>query len=361
MTLSVDKQKQEAVALEQGIVPLPLQQAENTTWTVRRPGPSRGRTDTMATLYRDADMDIGDFAWIILNWSDPVKKRAAYTLLTDKLKQPQITQSVLRHGPEVLSGGTYLEEQQYESMYFGLFSAFWGVVFGVLLIGSIVWGAAGLILQGHPWPATVSAAVIVIAILVTPIALYARYDFKKETRKSRDFRIGREGEAWVAERVSAKLDSRWTVFRNLKLPTHEGDCDFVLVGPPGIYVLEVKAYGGTLRVNNGVWEAQSGRKWRTLSQNPQAQATRGAVDIKNWLNRHNVIIPYVDKAVVLTKPQPSTAFATAKVPVWLHYDVDSQLAHLNDATAKLDTELIEQTIAVLREAALGKTDKWTSR
>ncbi len=131
--------------LEQGIAPLPLELAENTLWTVRR-GPSRGKTGTMAQLYKEGDMDIGDFAWIILRWGDPQKKRAAYTLLSEKLKQPQIVQEVLRHGPVVIGGSTYLEEQQYESMYFGLFSAFWGILSAVMLTGAILWVAVSRIL-----------------------------------------------------------------------------------------------------------------------------------------------------------------------------------------------------------------------
>ncbi len=75
------------------------------------------------------------------------------------------------------------------------------------------------------------AALIVVAILVVPFALYARYAYKKMMAESRNFRQGREGEQWVAERVSAKLDNRWTVFRNLNLPNRKGDLDLVLVGP----------------------------------------------------------------------------------------------------------------------------------
>ncbi len=338
-------------ALEQGIAPLPLDVAESTLWTVRRPGPSQGKTGTMTQLYNEGAMDIGDFAWIILNWGDPQKKRAAYTLLSEKLKQPQIVQAVLRHGPDVFGGSTYLEEQQYESMYFGLFSALWGVISSVVLTGVITWAAISQILAGKPWPITLVASLIVVLILVTPFVLWARYDFRKEMARSRNFRQGREGEQWVVERVSAKLDSRWTAFRNLKLPNHKGDIDLVLVGPPGVYVLEIKAYGRTVRVNNGVWEEQAGRKWRGMSDNPQAQATGGAVDVRDWLNRHNVVLPYVDKAVVLTQPQASTDFATAKAPVWLHYDLDNQLTGLKDAPAKLAGETREHIVGILKDTS----------
>jgi hypothetical protein len=343
-------------SLENGIIPLPLEQAANTLWTVRQ-GPSTGRTDTMAKLYEDGDMDIEDFAWIILRWDKPDIKRAAYTLLIDKLKQPQLEQAVLRHGPTVLGGSTYLEEQQYESMYFGLFSALWGIVFGVALTVAIVWAAISKILEGYPWTLMLTASLIVTVILVVPLALYSRYDFKKEMAKSRNFRLGREGEQWVADRVSAKLDSQWTVFRNLRLPGRKSNCDLVLVGPPGVYVLEVKAYRHTVRVNNGTWEEQQGSGWRVLSQNPQAQATSGALDVKDWLNRHNVLLPYVDKAVVLTQPQASTDFATAKAPVWLHYDIDNQISNLESAPAKLLPEVTERAVTALKEAASGKFDR----
>ena len=350
MTTYQKPSKPATAVLEQGIAPLPLESAESTLWTVRRPGPSRGKTGTMAELYAAGDMDIGDYAWIILNWSNPQTKRAAYTLLAHQLKQPVMVQTVLRHGPTVIGGSTYLEEQQYESMYNGLFAALWGVVCAVMLTGAITWTAVSRMLEGHYWAVTLVAALICVAILVGPFALYARHDFKKQMAASRNFRQGREGEQWVAERVSAQLDSRWTAFRNLKLPNRKGDLDLVLVGPAGVYVLEVKAYGRTVRVNNGVWEEQHGRHWRSMSDNPQAQATGGAVDLRDWLNRHNIVIPYVDKAVVLTQPQGSTEFVTAKAPVWLHFDLDNQLSTLNNGPAELADETREQIVGVLKEA-----------
>lgn len=350
MTIYQDRHKPSARALEQGIAPLPLDQAETTLWMVRR-GPSRGKTGPMAKLYQEGDMDIEDFAWIILNWDDPEKKRAAYTLLADKLRQPQIVLSVLRHGPDVIGGSKYLEEQQYESMYYGLFSALWGVVSAVLLIGAILWNAASRVLEGYPWPVTLIATLIVLAVLIVPLALFARHDYKRQMSRSRDFRMGREGEQWAAERVRAKLDSRWTVFRNLKLPNRKGDCDLVLVGSPGVYVLEVKAHRRTIRVKNGVWEEENRSRWRTMSQNPQAQATGAAVDVKDWLNRHGVVISYVKKAVVLTQPQPSTDFATAKAPVWLHYDFEDRLNNLNSAPAVMSDEVVEHIVSILKEAS----------
>ncbi len=87
-----------------------------------------------------------------------------------------------------------------------------------------------------------------------------------------------------------------------------------------------------------------------MTDNPQAQATGGAVDVRDWLNRHNVVLPYVDKAVVLTQPQGSTDFATAKAPVWLHFDLDNQLAALNDAPTKLMDETRGLIVGVLKEA-----------
>ena len=336
------------------IAPMSLEQAERTIWQVRR-GPARGRVATMSELYKDGDLDIEDFAWIILHWwSDTEKKRAAYTLLRHYLGQPQTLQTALRHGPQVFGGSKYLEEQQYENQIQAVLSASWGLAGGGLILLGLIWSSAERILQGHPWQVTVVAALILVLLLIVPIALYSKHEFRKAMEKSRDYRLGREGEEWVVDRTRVMLDSRWTVFRNLTLPNRNADCDLVLIGPPGIYVLEVKAYRGNIRVQDGVWEEQTRGKWRSMSKNPQAQATGSAVGLSDWIKRHGVV-QYVDKALVLTEPQPSTNFTTSKVPVWLHYDVDQQLTALNHKAPSLSDEELERIVEIVQIAGDAKS------
>ena len=59
------------------------------------------------------------------------------------------------------------------------------------------------------------------------------------------FEQGREGEERVVNSLVNSLDDGWYIFRNFVLPTKNDDIDVVLVGPGGIYAIEVKNYAGS--------------------------------------------------------------------------------------------------------------------
>lgn len=69
--------------------------------------------------------------------------------------------------------------------------------------------------------------------------------------------------------------SGWFAMHSLSLPRHEykrfGEIDFIVCGPDGLFVLEIK--GGGVSCNNGVWETRDryGEVWR-LKESPFKQA-----------------------------------------------------------------------------------------
>jgi hypothetical protein len=106
-------------------------------------------------------------------------------------------------------------------------------------------------------PSGLLAFVIVMALFIGIGWLSLGRATKQELDLYRSFRKGRQGEEAVVEKIRSALDNRWTIFRNLHLPDRKDDLDVVLVGPDGVWTVEVKAYEGTVRVANG-----SGRQTR---------------------------------------------------------------------------------------------------
>lgn len=53
---------------------------------------------------------------------------------------------------------------------------------------------------------------------------------------------GMEGEDMVENKLREMLDDRYRVLRNFKIPGREFDIDFVIIGPKGLILLEVKNY-----------------------------------------------------------------------------------------------------------------------
>ena len=74
---------------------------------------------------------------------------------------------------------------------------------------------------------------------------------------------------------SAGHQTGWFAMHSLNLPRHEykrfGEIDFIVCGPDGVFVLEVK--GGGVSCRDGVWETRDryGDTWR-LKESPFKQA-----------------------------------------------------------------------------------------
>jgi len=92
----------------------------------------------------------------------------------------------------------------------------------------------------------------------------------------------------LLERIS--LGPKWTAYHSLNLSEHEykrwAEIDFLIVGPEGALVLEVK--GGGVRRENGVWvfTDRSGREFRR-SEGPFDQARTAMYALQSRLGDHH--------------------------------------------------------------------------
>jgi hypothetical protein len=154
----------------------------------------------------------------------------------------------------------------------------------------------------------------------------------------------------VLDGLRAALDSRWTIFSNIQLPDRRGDLDLVLVGPGGVWLVEVKTLGGTVRAREGTWERRVRGGWARITPSPAEQATRNAVRLREFLQREGIDIRWVESAIALGKAQPVAGFAGSQPPVW-------QLPTLATDVAALRTDrvppaaVLPQIEAVLRREA----------
>jgi len=110
---------------------------------------------------------------------------------------------------------------------------------------------------------------------------------------STPYRTGSRAELKVFDRLRAAFADRadWhlTSLHSLNLPTHAykrfGEIDFVLVGRPGLFVLEVK--GGGVACHQGVWSTINRQGERqTLRESPFRQAESALHALVERLERH---------------------------------------------------------------------------
>ncbi len=225
-------------------ITMPIDQAEQVIWQ------GAGPREPMGRLLQEGVLTEKDLAWAMEHAYNRSVREASRTLLAYWLGSPETIQTTLRYGPKVIGNSDYLETEEWNSGLNALWYAFIGIIV-VTFLG--MWWISRLfdVMSGSKsWIVTIIVAILVliaVAIVLSPLLWYLRRKWREGYERMPTFRAGRKAEERLLETVRANLDNRWTIFRNLVLPNRWADIDLVLVGPPGIYVVEVKAYKSQVR------------------------------------------------------------------------------------------------------------------
>ncbi len=297
--------------------PMSVEAARNVIWPFRE---IKGRS--MGELLDLRLLTLKDLSYAAENARDRKVRQAAVTLVLDRLAQvepPSGHMHVIKSERR-----SYSEVRQLQL-----------VLLAGMLAGSL--GTAGLFATGL-WlvkyipfwqdPATIAllaspSGLIAMGIVIAASLLVNRLGgiasnritdrFDKELRAHR---MGQLGEEHVVEALRAQLDSEWTLFRNIVLPGRKGgDLDAVLVGPTGIWALEVKNFTGVYRYVRNRWERTTKRGWEPVKSDPAAQARRNAARLHGFLEADDMA-QYVNGVVVWANPDSPIEVADSDTPVW---------------------------------------------
>jgi hypothetical protein len=132
-----------------------------------------------------------------------------------------------------------------------------------------------------------------------------------------DYRKAREGEDRVEITLRQALDGRWALFRNVSLPggRRKTHIDGILVGPPGIWALDVKTLEGEYRNIGEEWEYRAGNQWKPAKAKPSWQADKNAKALKNFLAADGIKL-HIHGAVVWANPDSPLTTENPFVAVW---------------------------------------------
>jgi hypothetical protein len=314
-----------------------IEEARKVIWT------GRGPREPMGDLFDSHQIDTGDLAWAIDKAYNPQVRTAAQALLANWLGKPATIEATRRYGPEVVEGSHYLEKNELESLKTG--SLLRGYAYGAAV--------AMILLAVQQFLATKSLATLIVGLLLAflMIGVWMRSQVKSEFARYENLRQGRKGEEAVVGEFRAVLDNRWIIFRNLHLPDRKDDIDIVLVGPGGVWAIEVKAFGGTVRAQGDTWASLRKGKWVQLRDSPSVQAKRNAVRTRDFLQRSGVNIRWVEAIVTLAEPQLVENFvASENLAYWFLPTLESQAANLVARTPPTDDE-IKRITGLFRELA----------
>ena len=193
-----------------------------------------------------------------------------------------------------------------------------------MVAGGLYWlfrqpSRAGLTLLGWAQSpsglAALALLVGVIGLVVLGILLLSRLRRWLEAEIEAD-RLHREGESRVAGVVQQTLDGKWTLFRDLRLNGRGRAClDAVLVGPPGVWALDIQNWSGIYRNTGDRWEIRQGQSWKACKKSPSRQARSSAARLKSWLKAGKIKAP-VDCAVVWADQENPLLVEDPSVDVW---------------------------------------------
>jgi hypothetical protein len=173
------------------------------------------------------------------------------------------------------------------------------------------------------------AVLLIIGVAVLAFVLPG-WVLRKLDEKIEKYRRGEEGEEKVVEKARQALDGQWTLFRNVLWPGRKGgDADIVLVGPPGVWAIEVKALRGKYRNVGESWHYRAGAQWKNMTRNPSVQARRVALGLKDFLKADG-IKTYVSEAVAWADEEGQLSVQDPTVPVWTLNRLEDELGNLGN-------------------------------
>ena len=316
--------------------PVSLEKARATAWPFL---PYKGQP--MGPLVESKRLSLKDLGYAIENAWEPKVRQAAIALALVRLEQA-IKEPVPSAGfVHMVSGGRSFAERR-QSLLFALEGAVIGFLFGSALI--ILIALTINMFRPHPTfpnktslvefistPAGLAAIIIFLGLMVfvfwlsnfVPDLITKRLDKLIEEQ-----RRGQEGEEKAVRVVLQALDGNWSIFRNISLPGRNiGDLDIVLVGPPGIWVLEVKNFRGQYRNIGEAWQYRQDKKWKTQSKSPSRQGFNNAIRLGNFLKADHLKV-YVNAAVIWANEESPLSVENPSIPVWLYNQIPEELGNI---------------------------------
>lgn len=139
---------------------------------------------------------------------------------------------------------------------------------------------------------------VVLILCFGPIYLILQFLINKDIIDLKKYFSGLVGEDLVLG-VLRKLPDNYLVFHGIKVPGHWGDIDFVVVGPTGVFSVEVKNHKGVIGFDGQELTLSHSR---IREKDIIKQAKREALDLNNFLLATTGTNEFVNPTLVFSNP-----------------------------------------------------------
>jgi hypothetical protein len=148
----------------------------------------------------------------------------------------------------------------------------------------------------------------IIGSILYPFYLLADYQMKKELSHLNKFAVGLKGEDVVGLEL-LELSDNFAVYQDVKVSGYGGNIDFVVEGPTGIFVVEVKGHKGKIEFD-GHTLCKDGK---ALEHDFLKQACAEAFKLHEFIQTKTSEYVYINPIIVFSSPFASIRFGKKKV------------------------------------------------
>lgn len=310
-----------------------LDQARNTFWPFHP-----YKDQLMGWLLDTKQLTLKDLGYAIENAWDERVRQAAITLNLAQLKQTLETPAPSAGFLNVVES----KERSYSERRQLAFSFLQGAILGAILSACIA--LLVYIYTQVPPTQAISRLVAIpsgwgILILVTVLLLgwggaklfelCLDWIINRLEKQINNYRLGQEGENNVIDRMRHLLDGNWYLFRNVVLPgLNKSDIDAVLIGPSGIWVLEIKTFNGQYRVISDQWQYKKNQTWTPFKSDPTRQAVNNAKRLSDFIRNNNHIKVWVAPVVVWANPENALTVQNSTTNIWRLEQLTDEIGNL---------------------------------
>jgi hypothetical protein len=150
--------------------------------------------------------------------------------------------------------------------------------------------------------------VVIAAILYIPFVVIIKTYINKYFREHKSFYHGRKGEYAIYYEL-LKLSEQYLFFQDIKLLERRENIDFVVVGPTGIFTIEVKSNGGKIDYS-GEKLTINGKE---IEKNFLGQAMGETLNLKDYLLENGIKNIFIEPVLVFSNKYASVHFGFKKI------------------------------------------------
>jgi hypothetical protein len=181
------------------------------------------------------------------------------------------------------------------------------------------------------------------------VLLFLEWLLDRLEKKMDNYRLGQEGENNVIDRMRHLLDGNWHLFRNVVLPGHnKSDIDAVLIGPLGIWALEIKNFSGEYRVIGDQWQLNKKQTWRPIKTDPTRQAVNNAKRLSDFIKNQHIKL-WVTPVVVWANPGNTLTIQNSTTNIWRLEQLMDEIGNLcgNQKISEADQKVLVDKLTQL--------------